>query len=255
MGLVQPAAFEIVADLPSHGAAECELRRLVEGAVEGMAVGQGLGRNRLHHRLELAAQFIEQGADRHGGHALVGDVDQGISDVRIGREEAGIFAGKLYGLFQEGRHGREVIGRPRPRPGIVGCEAGRAGARDIVGRHLDRLFEVPFRHPDQACGVGLVGQGRGIGGERIDEFAERGIDGLLVREPAQRCALPCPRRRAAGRHVGRLVPDEHGTRRAEIADLGEPVPELFELRFLRPHHQCRPCRERLTSVLKHTGSR
>ena len=158
MGLVQPAAFEVVADLADHGAAECELRRLVERPVQGVVVGRGLRRDRVHDRHQLAAQLGEQGADRCGGHAFVGAVDQGIGDVRIGREEAGIFAGKLDGPFQERRHGREIIGRPRPRPGVVGRRAGRTGARDVVGRHLDRLFEVAFRHPDQACGVGLIGQ-------------------------------------------------------------------------------------------------
>jgi hypothetical protein len=45
-------------------------------------------------------------------------------------------------------------------------------------------------------------------------------------EPAQGRALPGPRHGAARRHVGRLIPAEHRARRAEIGDLGEPVPEF-----------------------------
>ena len=157
MGLVEPAALEVVADPPGHGAAECELRRLVERAMQGVVGGGRLRRDRMHDRHQLAAQLGEQGAHRCGGHALVGAVDQRIGDVRIGRKETGIFPAELDGPFQERRHGREIVGRPCPRPGIVRRRAGGAGARDVVGRHLDGLFEVSFRDADQACGIGLVG--------------------------------------------------------------------------------------------------
>ena len=155
MGLVEPAAFEIVAESPDHGAAERELRRLVERAVQDVVVDRGLGAIACTIGTSSLAQLGEQRLDRCGRHALVGAVDQGIGDVRIGRKEAGIFPAQLDGPFEERRHGREVVGRPRPRPGVVGRRAGRAGARDIVGRHLDRLFEVAFRHPDQAGVVGI----------------------------------------------------------------------------------------------------
>ena len=54
-----------------------------------------------------------------------------------------------------------------------------------------------------------------------------------MRQPAEQRALPGARRRPARRHVGRLVPAEHGARRAEIADLAQPVLELCELGFRR----------------------
>ncbi len=76
----------------------------------------------------------------------------------VGREKPGVFATEIERLFQERQHGREVIGRPRSRPGIIGGGADRVGARDMLGGNLDRFFEVASRDADQACSVRVRGE-------------------------------------------------------------------------------------------------
>src|SRR5262245_9260189 len=65
--------------------------------------------------------------------------------------------------------------------------------------------------------------------ERVDQLAERRIDRLLVTQAGDRRALAPARRRPTFRHIGRLVPPEHGADRSEIADLEQALPELGEL--------------------------
>ncbi len=48
-----------------------------------------------------------------------------------------------------------------------------------------------------------------------------------MREPAEHCALSCPRGSAAFRHIGGLVPAEHRPRRRKIVDFEQAA---FELR-------------------------
>ena len=98
----------------------------------------------------------------------------------------------------------------------------RAPAGDEVGGHLDRLLEVAARDADETGVVGIGRQAVGVGLQRVEQLAERRIGELLMRQPAQRGALPGACRRPARRHVGRLIPAQHRARGAEIADLAQP---------------------------------
>ena len=123
----------------------------------------------------------------------------------------------------------KVVGRTRSRPGVVGGRAVLVGARDPFGGHLDRLLEVAPRDADQRGIVGIGRQAFGIGHERVDQPAERGIDRALMRHAGDTVALWRPRADGAAlRHVGGLVPAQHRPDRAEIADLEQPALELLE---------------------------
>ena len=65
-------------------------------------------------------------------------------------KEIRVFATELDRLFQERQHRREVIRRPRSRPGIIGGGAECSGASYVVWRDLERFFEVAPCNTDQA---------------------------------------------------------------------------------------------------------
>src|SRR5580704_9613319 len=81
----------------------------------------------------------------------------------VGREKIRVFAPEIDGLFEEWPHGREVVRRSRPRPGIVGGGGDSARARDIVGGNPGGPFEVPPAHANEARIVAVVGQGLAMG--------------------------------------------------------------------------------------------
>ncbi len=167
----------------------------------------------------------------------------------VGREEAGVFAAEIERLFQMRDHRREVVRRPRPRPGIVGGGAVRVGARDIVRRDLDRLLEVAPYDADQAGVVVVRRQALGIGFEIIDQPAERRIDEPFMRQPAKRRGLTAARGSATGGHVSGLVPRQHRAGGIEIVNLQQQALELRELHFGRSSGVVRPRLSRLGPAL------
>ena len=233
MRLVEPPALEVVAHALDDGRAERHLRPFRERSSQAAVVGERLLGDGAHDRHQRRAQLGEQRQHRGRRHALVGAVDQRVGDVRVGREKAGVLAAEVERPLQQRPHGGEVVGGARPGPGVVGGRAVRAPAGDEVGRHLDRLLEVAARDADEAGVVAVWRQAVGVGLQRVEQLAERRIGELLMCQPAQHGALPGARRCPARRHVGRLVPAQHGARRGEIADLAQPAPELFELGLRR----------------------
>ena len=109
----------------------------------------------------------------------------------------------------------------------------RAPACDEVGGHLHRLLEVAARDADETGIVAVLRQAIGVGLQLVEQPAECRIGEPLVRQPAQEGALPGARHRPTRRHVGGLVPAQHGTRRAEVADLAQTRLEVFEPCFCR----------------------
>ena len=188
--LVLAAALEVVAEALDDGEAERQLRRLGKRAAQAAVVGRRLLGDGAHDRHQRRAQLGEQRPHRGRRHALVGAVDQRVGDVLVGREEVGVSAAEVERLLEQRAHGGEVVGRARPRPGLVGGRAERAPAGDELGRHLDRLVEVAARDADQAGVVGVGGQALGMGLQVVEQLAERRVGELLVRQPAQRRALP-----------------------------------------------------------------
>ena len=192
-----------------------------------------------HQRHELAPQLIEHGADRGRGHPLVRAVDVRIGDVAVRREETRVFAAQLQRLFQIRHHRGEIVRRPRTRPGIVGRRAMRIRARDVIRRHLDRLLVLPPRDADQARIVMILRQALAVAREPIQQLADLGRNPPLVRKAGEQRGLPPARLRAALRHVGRLIPIQHGSGRAQIGDLAQPRLELGQ-RFLAAHAATSP---------------
>ncbi len=195
--LVEPAALEVVTEAPDHGDAEIDLRGLREGALEAAVVGGLLPGDGAHDRHERRAQLLEE--RRHGGHrhAFVGAIDQRVGNVGVRPEEAGVLPAEVECLLQQRPHGGEIIGWPRARPGIVGRRAESAPAGNEIAGHPGCLVEVAAHDADEAGIIGVVGQALGKGEEVIEQPAERRVDELLVREPAQSRALSGPRLCAA----------------------------------------------------------
>ena len=91
-------------------------------------------------------------------------------------------------------------------------------ALNMVRRYLDLLLIFTMCDTDQACVVGIVWQAFAIANERVDQRAERRLDRPLVRQTMERRELTASGAGAAFRHVGRLVPVQHVTRRIQITD-------------------------------------
>ena len=202
--LVEAAAIEIVAHALRDPEAERKLRRLAKGLAQAAIIRRGLLRNRPHQRQQLAPQRLEQFLHRGGRHALLGIIDERVGDVLVGREELRVFAADIEDLLQERHHGGKVIGRPRPRPGVIRGGPKHGRAYHVFRRHLDCLFEVALHHAKQSSVV--LGQARSLGRQCIDQAAKRRIDELLMREPLQGRALAPACGGALFRHVGGLVP-------------------------------------------------
>jgi len=112
MRLVEAAAVEIVAHALRDAEAECELRRLAESLAQTAIVRRRLLGDRAHQWHQFAPQRLEQFLHRGGRHALLGIIDERVSDVLVGRKELRVFAADIENLLQERHHGGKVIGRP-----------------------------------------------------------------------------------------------------------------------------------------------
>ena len=111
-------------------------------------------------------------------------------------------------VSSSGRIGGKVVGRARPRPGVVGGGACALSARDEFGRHLDRPARTRaarrgsgWRRPNRRAALG-VGHSRRAAGRARGRWPSRAPAG-------EQRALPAARCRAARRHVGRLIPAQH----------------------------------------------
>ena len=167
-------------------------------------------------------------------------VDQRIGDVVVGAKKSEYSRLSSSVFFQIRRHRGEIVGRPRPRPGIVGRRAVRVRARDVIGRHLDRL--LVFRAARRGSGTHRRDRAAGSRRRASSPSSSLPISGEIDRSCARRESsrtLPPARRRAAWRHVGRLVPVQNGSGRAQIGDLAQPRLELGQ-RFLAAHAATSP---------------
>ena len=116
----------------------------------------------------MTFEFVEQFLGGRRGHTLVRVVDVRVGDALVGRKVRGILSAEVECPFEIGHHGREVVGRPRPRPCIVGGGAVCDGARDMVGRYLDLLLIFTVCDTDQARVVGIIWQALAIANERVE---------------------------------------------------------------------------------------
>ena len=217
--MIEAPALEVVAHLRSEGEREIELCFFVERTVETASIRQRLIRNGADDRSKLAPELRKERADGSRRHAFVGVVDQRIGNMRVGREEAGVFAAEIERLLQERKHGGKIVRRPCSRPGIIRDGAECIGALDMVWWNFDRLFEVASCDADQACVVRIRREAIGARCKRVQQPAHRRVDQPLVRQPVQRRILAGACWRAARGHVGRLIPVEQASRGGKIIDL------------------------------------
>ena len=99
----------------------------------------------------------------------------------------------------------------------------RIEACDEFRGQLYGLYEVAPRDANEARIVRIVGEGGRVRFKLIEQLAECGIDRTLMSQFTQDRALAAACGGSAFRHVGRLIPGEHSTRRAEIANLKQVV--------------------------------
>ena len=231
MRLVQPAAVEVVAEAFDHIHGEVPLRSLREVLAQTGVVGRRLRRDRFDDRHKLAAQLAEERPQRRDLHAVVGDVDQRIGDVLVGREIVGQLAAEVEGLLQQRSHLGEVVRRARLGPDLIRRREVAGELRDERGRHFDGALELAARHADQRGVVRVIRQALFVGSQIVQQPADRRIGELLVRQPAERGRLPCARRPAAGRHVRALIPVQQRVGGVEVVDFEQAGLEFVEFGF------------------------
>jgi len=73
-----------------------------------------------------------------------------------------------------------------------------------------------------------------MGLKLVQQLAQRRINRFFMDQFAKSCVLACARACAVFRHIGGLIPTEHGTRRTKIANLKEAALEFRELSLNRP---------------------
>src|ERR1700730_6197360 len=86
-------------------------------------------------------------------------------------------------------------------------------------------------------------------------MTECGFTAFCMRKPTQRCALARPRGSSAPRHIGKLVPAEHSSRRRKIADFEQAALQLgkFGLGRLAVARRLTGCRSRLCDASADLG--
>jgi hypothetical protein len=222
--LVLPPAREVVAEAPREHLPERELVFLGERLPQTRVVrGRPLG-DRSHQRHELAPELGEERAHGRRLHPRVGVVDERIGDVLVRREESRVGPAELHRLFELGTNPGEVVGGPRPRPELVRFGAVVGELAHERARDFRRPLVIAPRHADER---------RHLRARRFVAFLERGVDAIeqaphlgigdaIVRESIERGELPTTRRRAAGRHVGRLIPPQDRRGRLEVVVLLQP---------------------------------
>ena len=230
-GLVLAPAVEVVAERADDLFAERALLVLREIAGQAAVVQLRARANRLDQRHEAGAQFGEERAHLRHGHAVLGVIDERVVRVRVARIEAGELATQLHGLLEIGSHRGEVVGGPGTLPHVVGGGRVLAQTLDELVRHANRSLVVAPRHANQRRGVRVGTLRFGPRRQRIEQSADRGIGHPFVHDAAQERDLATACNGSAGRHVGHLVPTQHGFRAVQVVDRLQALLEIGERYF------------------------
>ena len=191
-----------------------------EGVVHLLLFGNGLNEPHL-----FLAKFGKDGLNFSSLHAGFVIVEQGVVGMVGLWEEANVAAGEVH-----------HFGKVRLEDGIVGLGAGFhpalvRGGRDLgllgheLGRDARPLIVLAARNLDEREFVrfGMVGIL-----EFVKQFTHFCIREFFVGDLAERAHLLAARFRAAARHVGLLVPAEHGRGAVQVVHFGEDGLEFVE---------------------------
>ncbi len=193
--------------------------------MQATVVGRPTGQHVAQERNHLRPQLGKQDAHAFRLHAFVGEVDERVGDVAATPVAVGEAFGHLAAIVERAgqvvAHGGEVIGRAGDCPRLIAEGAVFVERADQRGGHAHSLFELAPGDPDESGVVAVVGQALAVGLERVQQVAEGRVRPPLVGQPRQQGHLSAAGRRAAGRHVGGLIPAQQRRRAVQVLDFGQ----------------------------------
>jgi hypothetical protein len=238
---VQAPAVALEADRLEHiddrGVLDVGLPRTREQALVRPAAGIGVLRHQRHQRL---AQVGQQRPQLLGRQLRLEVVEQNVVGVLVAVEAGDVAVAQIDLPGQGVAEQAEVGLRARLHPGLLTERGGMAHLGREVGRHAHGLLEVAPRLSDQPD---LLGVRVGVADpalQRVQKPPDLGIGLVLVRDALERRRCVRPRRGAARRHHGVLVPERQRADRAQVGERGEELVEGGELgRSSRTHRPTR----------------
>jgi hypothetical protein len=245
-GAAQVAAPEVVAQLPGHEPAECLLAGLVEVPSQDAVIERRALRDLPDEFDEARSQFVEDPLHLGRLHPGLVLVEEGVVPPVLVAQVLGDLPRQIEQVLQRRREGGIVVLLARLHPDLV---AERRRPRQLAHERrwqLHRLVEGAAGDADKG---GLVGVGVRAGGLDFRAFEQAaGLvgDEHLVRDPPEHGELLGALRGAPRRHVALLVPAQHGDRRVDALDLGEPRLQVGKVLQAFPH----PCPRVLRRPLK-----
>jgi len=146
----------------------------------------------------------------------------------IGRKEAGVLAAEFHNPFQVGTEGGKIRGCPGARPGFL-RQGGYLGKFcHVFGGNAGVLFVILVQHANQA-GIIRVGIHRSHNGLAIlNQLTHLRAGEHAVGQAAQYRQLVAAVFRPAGRHVGLLIPTQHGSCTSQVGNLSNFFFQLIQ---------------------------
>ncbi len=215
---VLAAAVEVVAVAAHDVFAEVQLRGRFKVTPLGDVGDLRLPAQLRNKGAEPGAQLAEDGANRVHGHAVVGARDQRVGDMGGVREEIGVAAAEVERFLQVRGDRREVILRASRGPHDIGIGRVRRKVGHELAGNAGGAVVIAAHHAQQTGVVVVIGAGVDAGLHGVEQATDGRIRQASVRQRAQRGGFGGARRRAAGRHIGGLVPIKHGGGSGEVVD-------------------------------------
>ena len=232
---VDAPALKIEAQAADDRFAESQLLGLGVVTLQAGVVGGGLGGDCFDQRHELLAQVGKQAAHAGGFHTKIFEIDQRVGDVLVAGEVIGKLAAQVDRLFEQWDHGGKVVARAGFRPGLVGFRHVVGEPAHELGRHFQAALEIAARRAQQA---GLDPNRRAgfhrTAAARSSRRPSSGLGGFFLRQARQGGHLAAAGRGPARRHIGGLVPTEHGGGKFQVVDLRKQDFQLVQFFFHDP---------------------
>jgi hypothetical protein len=209
------------ADRGHRLAAERELARLVERAVQEGIIGGGAAGEGADERGLGGAEDGEHGPHLGGLQTFVEIVEQDIVGMSRGWEEADVAAPEADDLFEVRPEEGEIRLDARLRPGGEGQSRGELHLGHEPGGHAGFLLEIAGGGADQARVVGIGVERAGERLECIDQAAEFGGGGEFVNHARERGELVAAGFGRGGGQIHLLIPRQETRDRVEVGDFGQ----------------------------------